>query len=77
MANRQNLIPFNKMTVDRHRELSSKGGKASGAARRARKAQIEQHKIALAADNQLFRETVSILCECTKLLRHGQQKKQP
>ena len=34
--NPENLTPFNLMDPERHRELSRKGGRASGAARRRR-----------------------------------------
>lgn len=37
MANEQNLIPFTKRTPEEHRELSRKGGIASGVARRQKK----------------------------------------
>ena len=37
MANEQNLIPFTKRTPEEHRELSRKGGIASGEARRKKK----------------------------------------
>ena len=35
--NEQNLIPFNERTEDERRELASKAGKASGAARRKKR----------------------------------------
>lgn len=41
MANEQNLIPMNKRTKSEQRELASKAGKASGAARRAKKSMRE------------------------------------
>lgn len=34
--NNDNLIPFNRIDPERHRKLSRKGGRASGAARRRR-----------------------------------------
>ena len=37
MANEQNLIPQSKRTKKEQREIASKGGKASGEARRAKK----------------------------------------
>ena len=43
---RNNLIQFDNMDADRHRELSVKGGKASGAARRAKRERINAAKIA-------------------------------
>ena len=41
MANEQNLIPFNKMTESEQRALASKGGKASGEARKKRATMLE------------------------------------
>ena len=38
MANEQNLIPFNERTESEQRELGRKGGIASGAARRRKRA---------------------------------------
>ena len=37
VANEENLIPINKRTKKEQREISSKGGKASGAARRRKR----------------------------------------
>ena len=41
-----NLIPFNQMTPERHRELSAKGGRASGVTRR-KKADMRRQLIAI------------------------------
>lgn len=41
MANEQNLIPFNKRTEKEKREICTKGGIASGEARRAKKSMAE------------------------------------
>jgi len=38
----KNLIPFDAMSSERHRELSARGGRASGEARRNKKALREQ-----------------------------------
>lgn len=73
MSGKQNLIPFNKLTADRHRELSQKGGKASGAVRRAKRERIEAAKVAQAADNELYRDSVAIMRECAKLLKNASQ----
>jgi hypothetical protein len=35
--NESNLIPFNELTEEEHREIARKGGKASGEARRRKK----------------------------------------
>ena len=69
MANVRNLIPFNTLPEDRHRELSQRGGKASGAARRAKRERIEAEKAAQAANHELYREGLDIMRECAKLLR--------
>ena len=39
---RENLIPFNELTEEQHREIASKGGKASAEVRRKKKAMKEQ-----------------------------------
>ena len=63
MANEKNLIPFNELTESQQREIASKGGKASGEARRKRKTLKEelllmlsdsdiQQKISLALINE-------------------------
>ena len=41
MANEQNLIPFNQRTESEQREIRSKGGKASAAARREKRTMRE------------------------------------
>ena len=71
MANEQNLIPFNALSADRHRELSQKGGKASGAARRAKRERIEAEKAAQAVNHELYRDSLDIMRECAKLLKRG------
>ena len=47
MANEQNLKPFSERTESEQRAIRSKGGKASGQARRKRKEFKEALKIAL------------------------------
>ena len=64
MANEGNLRPFNTMTPEQRREISRKGGKASGAARR-RKAEREAQALAevLAekkAGSQLFHDCLAL-----------------
>ena len=70
MANEQNLIPFNTLPEDRHRELSQRGGKASGAARRAKRERINAEKAAQAAEHELYKDSVRIMRECAKLLKY-------
>ena len=74
MANEQNLRPFNTLSPERHRELSQRGGKASGAARRAKRERIEREKTAQAAKHELYRDSLDILAECAKLLNPARSK---
>lgn len=69
MANEQNLRPFNTLSAERHRELSQRGGKASGAARRAKRERIKQEKVAQAAKHELYRDSLEIMAECAKLMK--------
>lgn len=72
VANEQNLIQFNAMTEDRHRELSQRGGKASGEARRKKRERINAEKAAQAAEHELYRDSLDIMRECAKLLKMRQ-----
>jgi hypothetical protein len=47
MTNTENLIPFDERTEDEHREIATKGGKASGKARRRKKELKELLELAL------------------------------
>lgn len=69
MANEQNLVPFSELPKDRHKELSRKGGIASGAARRRKREAIEKAKIEQAANHELYSSALDIMSECAKLLR--------
>ena len=69
MANEQNLVPFSELPEDRHRELSRKGGIASGVARRRKREAIEKAKIEQAANHELYSSALDIMSECAKLLR--------
>lgn len=62
MANEQNLKPFNTLSADKHRALSRRGGKASGAARRAKRERITRLKEERAAE-------LDLISECVKLLK--------
>lgn len=50
MANEENLVPFDKRTESEQREIQSKGGKASGAARRRKKTMRQAAAMLLGAD---------------------------
>lgn len=68
MANNGNLISFNAMPTDRHREISAAGGIASGKARRnkrsAKNAVILEERI----QNELARDSYRIMHEAAGLL---------
>ena len=50
MANNENLRPFGTLTESEQREISQKGGKASGEARQAKKSLREAMQILMDAD---------------------------
>lgn len=56
-----NLIPFDAMPADQHREISSRGGKASGEARRKKRDQINQAKLEMIASMELSSTMKSFL----------------
>ena len=68
MSRLDNLKPFNTMPPEEHRALSVRGGIASGAARRRKRAAIEQEKIRNAALREQRHENVEILRAAAKLL---------
>lgn len=59
VANPQNLIPFNKLTESRQREIAQNGGIASGEARREKAAMSavwQKHFLDKISDNKLMTE---------------------
>lgn len=71
MANTQNLKPFNTMTAELHRELSRRGGQASGAARRTQRERIDMAKAEKRAESELFNECVRMVKEYTRMWKMG------
>ena len=68
MANNGNLVPFNAMSAERHREISRLGGIASGEARRQKR---DLNELIIREDrvqNELARSACSILLEASNLL---------
>lgn len=55
MANEENLIPFSERTKSEQRAIQSAGGKASGEARRKRKAMREQAEMLLSLPFQDYK----------------------
>jgi hypothetical protein len=60
MANTQNLIRFDQMTPERHRELSARGGVASGQTRRERRRAIEARKVERAAESETLTDLIQL-----------------
>lgn len=69
MANIQNLKPFNTMTAEQRSEISRLGGKASGAARRAKRERIEQIKAEAWAKREMHCEDLALLRTSVRELR--------
>lgn len=61
MSRLDNLRPFNTMLPEEHRALSVRGGVASGAARRAKREQINQAKLERIAAGEISREMACFL----------------
>lgn len=72
--NEQNLKPFNTMTAEQHRELSRRGGKASGAARRAKRDRIDTLKAEKKADSELWQEEMQILHEAARMVKQARSR---
>ena len=69
MANRlDNLRPFGMMSPEQHKAISSKGGKASGAARRAKRDRIRAEEAKIIAERTMEDEIPRILLKQTKIL---------
>lgn len=63
---RDNLIPFNELTQEQHREIARKGGKASAEARKKRKTFKEQMLFMLENDPNLQNELINALFKRAK-----------
>ena len=61
MANEQNLKPFNELTEKEQREISQKGGIASGKARAARKTLKEELLLLLAEGDTQQKISLALL----------------
>lgn len=72
MANNQNLRPFNTMTAEERREISRKGGKASGAARREKRKAINRVKAEQWAERERKGDDLAIIVASVKELRRMQ-----
>lgn len=64
-----NLIPFSQMPPERHRELSVRGGKASGVARRAKRQRIEDAKVLEKAREETWQDTITLLHQIGEIVR--------
>ena len=70
MNGMKNLIPFDKMPPERHRELSAKGGQASGEARRRARYLRE-----VAATSLMMADAVFDLKDDIKAFRRWQKRR--
>ena len=69
MANKlDNLRSFGTMSPEQHKAISSKGGKASGAARRAKRDRIRAEEAKIIAERTMEDEIPRILLKQTKIL---------
>lgn len=68
-AVRHGLIPFNQLDPEQHRALSSAGGKASAAARRAKRERINQEKAKAIAARELLTTEIEALRLAARKLR--------
>ena len=68
VANNSNLVPFNTMSKERHREISRLGGVASGEARRQKRDLKELVMREDRVQDELARIACSILLEASNLL---------
>ena len=68
MGTLENLTPFNTLPPERRREIAVMGGKASGAARRARRAEINRIKAEQAAAKELAGDELYMLCQAVHTL---------
>ena len=66
MANEQNLIPFNELTESQHREIASKGGKASVEAKRKRKTLKEELLLMLEDEEVQKSVTIALINQAQK-----------
>lgn len=56
--NEQNLIPFNARSPEDLKRITSMGGKASGAARRAKREAVNAEKVRMMAERELNLEEI-------------------
>lgn len=72
--NDHNLIRFDEMSPERHRELSARGGRASGESKR-RKTKIRNQLIALMEYNAIRSELEDEYIEAVKMIRKREKSK--
>lgn len=74
-TNSQNLIQFDEMPPERHRELSAKGGRASGEAKR-RKIAMREKLISLMEYNAVREDMQDELIQAVKDIRKRERRRQ-
>lgn len=73
MGKLENLRPFNTLPPEQRREISRKGGKASGAARRKKRDMVEAELAKRCADELEAYRKASIIAMAAKELAGGRR----
>ena len=73
--NNHNLIPFDKMSPEQHRELSARGGRASGETKR-RKIKMREQLVSLMEYNAARDGLEDDLLEAVKEIRKRERRRQ-
>ena len=73
MANNQNLRSFASLPPEQLREISRKGGKASGAARRKKRCMVEAELAKLCAEEMQLHRKAQLIGMASKELTGGRR----
>ena len=73
MANNQNLRSFASLPPEQLREISRKGGKASGAARRRKRCMVEAELVKLCAEEMQLHRKAQLIGMASKELTGGRR----
>ena len=73
MGKLENLRPFNTLPPEQLREISRKGGKASGAARRKKRCMVEAELAKLCAEEMQLHRKAQLIGMASKELTGGRR----
>ena len=71
MGKLENLRPFNTLPPEQLREISRKGGKASGAARRRKRCMVEAELVELCAEEMQLHRKAQLISMAARELSGG------